>query len=267
SAFGAIPPGQVIPTGYTFTLGDHVYHGWTSLPPQNLVQAIGWSNDVYFYKLALALGPERIHEIGSQLGVGAPTGVDLPGESSGLLGTPDSVRRAGGTWYPGTSVILGIGQGEVSATPLQDARWTAAVATGQVVTPRLGLAFESGGAATALPGPAAVPLPFAGALAPVRDGMRLAATQGTATLLRDVPVPTGAKTGTAEDPSTPSGGEDAWFTAVAPIDHPEVVVTVLVRGGGEGGLTSGPVADRLLRYYVAQRDAITATAPYGPLRG
>ncbi len=170
-------------------------------------------------------------------------------------------------WYPGTSVILGIGQGEVVATPLQDARWTAAVATGRLVAPHLGLAFESAGRAIALPGPAPAVLPFAAALAPVRDGMRLAVVQGTATLLRNLPVAAGAKTGTAEDPSTPSGGEDAWFTAVAPIDHPEVVVTVLVRGGGEGALTSGPVADRLLRYYVAHRDAIIGTPPYAALPG
>jgi cell division protein FtsI/penicillin-binding protein 2/cell division protein FtsW (lipid II flippase) len=267
TVYGAIPPSQVIPTGYTFSLGDHTFHGWGPLPPQNLAQAIAWSNDVYFYKLALALGPDRIHDVGSLLGVGAPAGIDLPGESPGLLGTPASVQSTGGTWYPGTSVILGIGQGEVEATPLQDARWTAAVTTGQVVTPHLGLAFASGGLATALPSPAPVTLPFAGALAPVRDGMRLAVSQGTATLLGDLPVPSGAKTGTAEDPSTPSGGEDAWFTAAAPIDHPEVVVTVMVRGGGEGGLTSGPVADRVLRYYLAHRDAITSTAPYSPLPG
>ena len=267
TVYGAIPPGQVIPTGYTFSLGDHTFHGWGPLPPQNLSQAIGWSNDVYFYKLALALGPDRIHDVGSLLGAGSPAGIDLPGESAGLLGTPASVERAGGTWYPGTSVILGIGQGEVEATPLQDARWTAAVATGQVVTPHLGLAFASGGPATALPAPAPVALPFAAGLGPVRDGMRLAVSQGTATVLGDLTVPAGAKTGTAEDPSTPSGGEDAWFTTAAPIDHPEVVVTVMVRGGGEGGMTSGPVADQVLHYYFAHRDAILSTAPYSPLPG
>ena len=265
TVFGAIPPDQVIPTGYTFTLGDHTFHGWGTLPPQDLRQAIGWSNDVYFYKLALALGPDRIHQVGTGLGVGQPTGIDLPTENTGLLGTPASVERAGGAWYPGTSVILGIGQGYVLATPLQNARWTTAVSTGRLVTPQLGLAFESAGRATALPRPAPVDLPFASGLGPVRDGMRLAATQGTATFLRTLPVPAGAKTGTAEDPSTVSGGEDAWFTAVAPLDHPEVVVTVFVRGGGEGGLTSGPVADHLLRYYLAHRAEILATAPYEPL--
>jgi cell division protein FtsI/penicillin-binding protein 2/cell division protein FtsW (lipid II flippase) len=265
TVFGAIPPDQVIPTGYTFALGEHVYHGWGPLPPQNLVQAIAWSNDVYFYKLALALGPDRIHQVATQLGVGAPTGIDLPSESSGFLGTPDSVGQLGETWYPGASVILGIGQGYITVTPMQDARWTAAVATGRLVTPHLGLAFESAGRALALPAPAPTNLAFAGGLGPVRDGMRLAVTQGTATLLRDVPLAVGAKTGTAEDPSTPGGGQDAWFTSVAPIDRPDVVVTVLVRGGGEGGLTAAPVADRVLRLYAARRGAILSAAPYEPL--
>jgi cell division protein FtsI/penicillin-binding protein 2/cell division protein FtsW (lipid II flippase) len=264
AVFGAIPPDVVIPTGYTYSLGGHTYHGWTSLPPQNLVQAIGWSNDVYFYKLAVALGPDRIHEVATQIGAGVPTGIDLPGENPGYLGTPESVEKDGGTWYGGTSVILGIGQGEVSATPLQDARWTAAVSTGTLVTPYLGMAYESGETARALPHAAPAPLPFAGTLGPVRDGMRLAVTGGTATFLRDVPVPAGAKTGTAEDPSTPSGGDDSWFTAAAPFDHPEVVATAMVRGGGEGAFTAGPVVDKLLRYYFAHRDAILSTAPYAP---
>jgi cell division protein FtsI/penicillin-binding protein 2/cell division protein FtsW (lipid II flippase) len=265
TVFGAIPPNQVIPTGYTFSLGTQVYHGWGSLPPQDLTQAIAWSNDVYFYKLALALGPERIQQVATQLGVGRPTGIDLPGESSGFLGTPESVRQLGETWYPGASVILGIGQGYVVATPLQDARWTAAVVTGHVVTPHLGLAFQSADRAVALPSVAPAPLPFAAGLAPVKEGMRLAVTQGTATLLRNLPLPIGGKTGTAEDPSTPSGGADAWLTAFAPADRPEVVVTVMVRGGGEGHLTAEPVADRVLRFYAAHGEAIMAAAPYGPL--
>jgi cell division protein FtsI/penicillin-binding protein 2/cell division protein FtsW (lipid II flippase) len=267
TVFGAIPPTRVIPTGYTFDFGGHVYHGWGPLPPQDLSQAIGWSNDVYFYQLALALGPERIQQVAGQLGLGVPTGVDLPGESAGFLGTPESVQQLGETWYPGASVILGIGQGYVAATPLQGARWTAAVATGRLVTPHLGQAFESVAGATALPSPAPAPLPFAGGLGPVRAGLRLAVTQGTATLLRDLPVAAGAKTGTAEDPSTPSGGPDAWFTSVAPADDPEVVVTAMVRGGGDGDVTSAPIAHDLLGYYAARRDALLAAAPYRPLPG
>src|SRR6187431_1399127 len=136
----------------------------------DLVQSIAWSNDVYFYKLAAAMGPDPIIDVARKLGVGAPTGIDLPGESGGYLGTPETVGRS---WYAGSTVILGIGQGYLQVTPLQNARWTAAVATGHLVTPRLGLAVGTGdGADTALPVPAGTPLPFAGELGPVRDGMR-----------------------------------------------------------------------------------------------
>ena len=106
------------------------------------------SNDVYFYKLAVALGPDAMIDTARALGVGQRTGIDLPAEAGGYLGTPDSVRASGGTWYGGSTVILGIGQGYLQVTPLQNARWTAAVATGKLVTPRLGLAVGTGRAPT-----------------------------------------------------------------------------------------------------------------------
>ena len=64
------------------------------LPPQDLVDAIAWSNDVYFYQLAVALGPETMIDTAHALGVGSRTGIDLPGESSGYLGTPAGVAAA-----------------------------------------------------------------------------------------------------------------------------------------------------------------------------
>ena len=131
-------------------------------------------------------------------------------------------------------MILGIGQGELQVTPLQNARWTAAVATGNLVTPRLGMAVGTGGGTyTALVPPAATPVPFAGALGPVRDGMRAAVTGGTAVRLADLPVPVGGKTGTAQDGGLPDGSFDNWMTAVVPHDDPEIVVTALVRGFSE----------------------------------
>ena len=175
--------------------------------PMNLVQSIAISNDVYFYKLAVALGPEAVIDTARALGVGQRTGIDLPGESAGYLGTPDSVQAKGGTWYGGSTVILGIGQGELQVTPLQNARWTAAVATGNLVTPRLGLAIGTRRRARTprCPRRAATPLPFAAALGPVREGMRAAVTGGTAVRLADLPVPVGAKTGTAQDGGLPDG--------------------------------------------------------------
>jgi cell division protein FtsI/penicillin-binding protein 2 len=230
--------------------------------PMNLVQSIAMSNDVYFYKLAVALGPEAMIDTARTLGVGQRTGIDLPGESAGYLGTPESVRADGGTWYGGSTVILGIGQGYLQVTPLQNARWTAAVATGNLVTPRLGLAVgTSEGTYTALPPPAATPVPFADALGPVREGMRAAVTGGTAVRLADLPAPVGAKTGTAQNGGLPDGSYDNWMTAAAPVDDPEIVVTALVQGPGLGGNSAkNVVADGLRRYLEHQTD-ILATGP------
>ena len=257
AVYGAVPPSAVIPTGYTFPFGNVTFHGWGWLPPQNLAQAVAWSNDVYFYKVALALGPDKIKAIGSQLGAGEPSGIDLPGEDGGLLGTPESVTREGGTWYPGNSVILGIGQGYVTATPMQVTRWSAAISTGATVTPHLGLAYRTpeGVSRLSFPGPKA--LPFADKLQPVRDGMRQAvfAIDGE---VANLPVPAGAKTGTAEDSSTVSGDADSWFASTAPYNNAQVAGVVFARGGGEGFL-SGTALRNVLAYYFENQSAVEAT--------
>jgi cell division protein FtsI/penicillin-binding protein 2/cell division protein FtsW (lipid II flippase) len=261
-AFG---PRQVIPTGASFTYGGHTFGNWKPMGPMNLIDSIAISNDVYFYKLAVALGADRLIDGARALGVGRRTGIDLPAESSGYLGTPDSVEAKGGAWYGGSTVILGIGQGELQVTPLQNARWTAAVVTGDLVTPRLGLAIGAEGAPyTGLPAPAPSPLPFAAELGPVREGMRRAVTSGTALRLADLPVPVGAKTGTAQDGGLPGGEYDNWMTAAAPLDDPEVVVTALVQGPGTGRNNAKDVVADGLRHYFAHRSDVVAT---GRLQG
>ena len=87
--------------------------------------------------------------------------------------------------------------------------------------------------------------------------MRRAVTEGTATMLRGLPVPAGGKTGTAEDFGSPNHEADAWFTAAAPINQPEVVATVMVRGAGEGYFTAEPTVASILSYYYANHAAIT----------
>ena len=246
---GTIPPAQVVPTGASFTLGGHTFNNWRPLGPMNLVESIAWSNDVYFYKLAAAMGPDPIITVAHELGVGAPTGIDLPGEAGGYLGTPETVGRS---WYAGSTVILGIGQGYLQVTPVQNARWTAAVATGTLVAPRIGLAVGTrGGGYSALPVVAPTPLPFAPALGPVRAGMRAAVTGGTATRLADLPVAVGAKTGTAQDGSLPVGSFDNWTTAAAPMDAPTVVITALVQGPGTGANNATAVVHDGLGHYLA----------------
>jgi cell division protein FtsI/penicillin-binding protein 2 len=229
--------------------------------PMDLVDAIAWSNDVYFYKLALALGPEAIAETAGALGVGQPTGIDLPGESAGYLGTPESVAADGRTWFGGSTVILGIGQGEITVTPLQNARWTAAVATGALVTPRLGLAVGTQGTFTAVPAPAPAPLTFADGLGPVREGMRRVVTTGTGTRLAGLPAPVGAKSGTAQDGSLAADEYDFWMTAAAPSDAPEIVVTSLVQGPYERRGDAATVANDGLQYFLDHRADVLATGP------
>jgi cell division protein FtsI/penicillin-binding protein 2/cell division protein FtsW (lipid II flippase) len=265
-ATGAVPPSRVVPTGSTFNYDGFTYVNWADLPAQNLSQALAWSNDVYFYKLALALGPQRIAAVAGQLGVGQPTGIDLPGESSGFLGTPSSVAAAGLPWYPGSTVDLGIGQGYVTATPLQDVRWTAALASGSLVTPRLGLAARPAGQAAfiPLPGQLPQPLPFAASLGPLQQGLRGSVDSGTGTLLAGLPVPAAGKTGTAQDPSAPGGGPDAWYSAYTPASSPEIAITVSVRGGGEGFYTAEPLVRDLLTYFDAHEQQVMAAAPSTP---
>lgn len=257
-----IPPQRAIPTGASFTYGGHTFGNWRPMGPMNLPQSIAWSNDVYFYRLAVALGPDRIIAAARALGVGARTGIDLPGESPGLLATPESVRARGGTWYGGSTVILGIGQGLLQTTPLQNARWTAAVATGRLVTPRLGLATgASAGGFSALPAPEPAPLPFADALGPVRAGMRAAVSGGTATALAEMPVPAAGKTGTAQDGSLPAGSYDNWLSAVAPADAPRITVTAVVQGPGSGANSAKPVVAAALRHYLDHEAEVLATDP------
>ena len=257
-----IPPDKVIPTGGSFTLGGHTFGNWKPMGPMDLVQSIAWSNDVYFYKLANALGPEPIIDAAHALGVGKRTGIDLPGESPGYIGTPESVAADGGTWYGGSTVILGIGQGYLQVTPLQNALWTAGVATGQLVTPRLGMATgTNGGVFTTLPAPAPTPVPFADKLGPIRDGMRAVVTGGTGTGLSGLPFPVGAKTGTAQDGSLSDDAYDNWLSAAAPMPDPRVVMTAVVQGPGSGGNNVKSLIADGLRYFHDNEAHVLSTDP------
>jgi cell division protein FtsI/penicillin-binding protein 2/cell division protein FtsW (lipid II flippase) len=265
AAYGVIPSTAVLPTGCSYSYDGIRYANWECLPPQDLPEAIAWSNDVYFYQLALALGPQRIAQAATELGVGGLTGIDLPvdEQAAGEFFYPGHMP-AGETWYPGVTPMMGIGQGYTAVTPLQGIRWLDAVATGSLVTPHLGMDVAGSGGATPLVHLAAASLPFAAQLGPVRAGLALEVTQGTGTMLRNLPEPAGGKTGTAQDPSAPHGGPDAWYDAVYPADDPQVVVLCAVHGGGQGYYDCEPSVDQLLQYFAANQAGIMSTAPPPP---
>src|SRR6202158_2455686 len=120
--------------------------------------AISRSCDVYFYRVAEKMGIEHMHEFMSAFGYGELTGIDIPGEKPGLYASPDWKRRvfkrkAEQVWFPGETISMGIGQGPITVTPLQQAHFAAEIAErGQIIaTPRLVSAIRAAGSNTVKP--------------------------------------------------------------------------------------------------------------------
>jgi penicillin-binding protein 2 len=228
---------------------------------------------VYFYQIAggyepsgfEGLGLERLVYYSELFGLGTPSGIDLPGESAGLVPTPKWKRlNYAETWVTGDTYNMGIGQGFVLATPLQILNATAAVANGGLLyQPYLVqeiLDAESNVVEKRQPEVIRDLLDTIGPehLAQVQLGLEAVIAWGTGRDL-DVPgVPVAGKTGTAEFcDSYPScldrdgrvRTSHAWFTAYAPARDPEIAVVVFVYGGGEGSKVALPIAGEILRYY------------------
>jgi penicillin-binding protein 2 len=220
----------------------------------NLVSALARSCNVYFFSAARRIGAPPLHEWAARFGFGQPTGIDLPGESSGNLPRLHSDPRAGARHarkkqsVSGDALQLAIGQARLTATPLQVARLMAAIANGgRMVTPRLVDTLESdaAGEASASASTEAAPIAelSARSLEWVRLGLRqvVAHPQGTGykmVRLRDVAI--AGKTGTAE-----AGGgkpDHAWFAGYVPADRPRIAFVVVLEHAGPGGHAAGPVA-------------------------
>ncbi|MEK7460966.1 MAG: penicillin-binding protein 2 [Patescibacteria group bacterium] len=229
---------------------DWKVHGVTDVK-----RALAESNDIFFYALGggygqiEGLGVNRLKMWLTKFGFGQKTGIDLPSEGVGLV--PDDTwkrNRTGEGWYIGDSYHLAIGQGYFLTTPLQLVMATAAIANGgELLTPYLVAARQSAAGHQTEIHSKTVKLDHvadADLLAIVRDGLRQTVTEGTARSLQSVPTPVAGKTGTAQfgdDKQTHS-----WFTGFAPADDPQIVIAVLVEGGGESTEAAVPVANRFL---------------------
>jgi penicillin-binding protein 2 len=239
----------------------------------NFIMGLAESCDVYFYQIAggyepsgfEGLGQERLAHYSELLGLGSPTGIDLPGELAGLVPTPKWKRlNYAETWVTGDTYNMGIGQGFVLVTPLQMLNATAAVGNGGLLyQPYLVqevLDAEGDVVETVQPKVIRDLLDTIDPenLAQVQLGLESVIAWGTGKDL-DVPgVPVAGKTGTAEFcDSYPScldrdgrvRTSHAWFTAYAPARDPEIAVVVFVYGGGEGSAVALPIAGEILRYY------------------
>ncbi len=262
---GAITVQDVYDPGVTYT-----FHDWTVNGTMNLEQGIARSSDVYFYYLAggytergkqlfTGLGPDRIAEYARAAGLGSPTGVDLPGETDGLVPDPAWKQRAvGDPWYLGDTYTYGIGQGYLTATPLQMGVLAAAIANGgDVLVPHVVRGIEDDGYLNLVPAQVKRRLPVSPEhLQTVRDGMHLAASDGnTAALGKPVGIDIGGKTGTAEfGDRNPDGvfPTHAWYIGFAPFDNPQIAVAVYLEHG-IGGVDAAPVARQIFQAYFATR--------------
>ncbi len=230
----------------------------------DLRTAIKESCNVYFYEVAEKLGIDLLHEYGKRFGFGKKTGISLLDEKSGLM--PSSAwkkKTFGERWYPGETPPVAIGQGFVTATPLQVLNFINIIANGGVsVQPRLMLGNASQEQNLPQYQHTGLSRDF---LSLIRDGMLAAVNEqrGTARVVRSKFMQFAGKTGTAQvvGHKTTKNWEDekknqkkfqnhAWFVAFGPADNPEISVVVLVEHGGKGSQAAGPIAKKILDYYI-----------------
>jgi penicillin-binding protein 2 len=274
--YGVISPQQVMYCPGFFTLpgssnkyrDDEVHHD------VDMRSAISRSCDVYFYRVAEKMGIEHMHEFMSTFGYGELTGIDIPGEKPGLYASPEwkrkvFKRKADQVWFPGETVSMGIGQGPITVTPLQQAHFAAEIAErGKIIaTPRLVAATRAPGSVTVVPRSPTFMKPVDIATdeqwSVIFDGMESAVTTGTAHASGvGAKYKWAGKTGTAQvvtvkqtestkhKEADERKREHAWFIAFAPADDPKIAISVLVENAGFGATTAAPIARKVIDSYL-----------------
>jgi penicillin-binding protein 2 len=249
-----------------------VMRDWAALGTLNFYRGLAMSSDVYFYYLSggfyengqqvfRGLGAERLASYAREYGLGALTGIDLPGEAAGLVPDPAWKEDAiGEVWTLGDTYNFGIGQGYLTLTPLQLLRVIAAIANGgDVLVPHVvrEIVDEDGHVLQRMEREVANTLNISDRnLAIMREALRQAADYGPANTGASSLVTIAAKTGTAEfGPQLADGTYEtshAWYTAYAPFDDPEIAVVVFLEKG-IGATHAGPVAKEIFDYYFSRR--------------
>jgi len=260
---GAITAKTSMVTPAAIKIGEYTFPDWKdhSYESTNVERAIAESNDIFFYALGggfqniKGLGIDKVKEYWQLFGLGEKTGIDLPGEASGLLPDDAWKRKAvGEPWYIGDTYHVAIGQGDMLVTPIQMLRATAVIANGgKLLEPQLvGRIVDHSGKTVKTFEPRIERENFISAanIKTVQQGMRQTIVSGSArSILSDFPIPVAGKTGTAQFMN--NAKTHAWFECYAPYDNPEIAIIVLVEGGGEGYDIAGPVARDIMTYYFA----------------
>lgn len=263
------------PGYYTLPGDDRRYRDWIlrirgtgHADFMNLRDSIAQSCDVYFYELANRLGIDALSASLDDFGIGSLTGVDLPSEKRGILPSAEWKREViGSGWYGGETLIVGIGQGYMLATPLQLAVATSAVAMrGTAYKPQL---------VASIAGEATIPEPLLSVSAPTEywdeifAGMvdTVTTPRGTAVgMRRGLQYTVAGKTGTAqvvgiaqdatydEEALSEYQRNHGWFIAFAPVEAPQIAIAVLTENSG-GGSSAYPVARSMLDYWMMRHES------------
>ncbi len=271
--------------GQTFDNWDPNVDAWIDLPT-----AIAESCDTFFYQVGYsfyglpASSGHPLQQWASRFGFGAPTGIDIGPEASGLIPTPEwrCVHYGGPPcagyvdriWKPGYSVQLAIGQGDLTVTPIQMARFYAMIANGgELVTPHLVEDVEdpnSGAVLRQFTPPAPEPSGVdPSALRVVQEGLYEATHSPIGTsygVFGTFPVPIAGKTGTAEKlvqlPGYPSPLKlnQSWWCGYGPVGTPKIVVCAVIENGGHGGTAAAPAALRVFQAYFHRTSTTTVHA-------
>ncbi len=262
---GLITPGEIVDDPGQYTVGGVTFRnaGDAVNGAIDMRTALQVSSDVYFYKLGHEANTEQqpmpIQEWAGRLGLGSPTGIDLPSELGGLIPTPawrNELFEKGDTdreWTAGDNINLSVGQGDLQATPLQMAVAYSTLANGGTV-PRPHLAQrvedQNGRVIQEITPAARRELDISpGTRDAILGGLQAAAMEPGGTsygVFGGFPVDIAGKTGTAER----FGYEDqSWYVALAPADDPEVVVVATLEEGGFGADAAAPAVRQILETY------------------
>jgi len=274
------------PGFFTLPGNSHHYRDWKTggHGTVDLYKSIVISCDTYYYRLANDLGPDNIFNFIGQFGFGKKTGIDIEGETTGLLPSREwKMKRYHQKWYAGDTISVGIGQGYNLATPLQLAFATAILANnGTVIRPHLVRSILDAGTNQVRTMPAAKPVALA--LKPenlelVKKAM-IAVTQPGGTAARvgaGAPYLIAGKTGTAQviaikqtekyvaSRVSERNRDHALFIAYAPADDPKIALAILVENGGHGGSVAGPIARVVIDYFLLGKVPPPPVPPVGAI--
>ncbi len=269
-----ITPQTVFEDTGILKVGDFSFGNWYFLQygkkdgMVDIVKALQRSNDIFFYKAGEAIGIEKLADFGRKVGIGKALGIDIKGEEAGVMPDQAWVKKVRGSdWYLGNTYHVSIGQGDLLVTPLHVNSWTNLIADhGKLCIPHLTDSGNINKCKDLELNPASIAL--------VREGMKKACETGgtgwplfnfkldnpalhpdgvdfletlesTTSARKMVQIATACKTGTAEFGES-KAKTHAWFTVFAPIEKPQISITVLVEGGGEGSTNAAPIAKKML---------------------